>query len=408
MNFKLLTAVFLLFSLLINAQWVSQNSSTNFSLLDVDFVDQKIGYVVGGPYLGFQGFPEGVLLKTSDAGETWMKLDSPVDVQLQGVCFVNSEVGWVVGEEQIYKTINSGESWIEQSNNVSLIGNTSLFSQAIDCIDENTAYIVGFNSVIVKTTNGQSWNQVYGDWNGSNPSLFGIKCVSASQCWAVGEAGTVLATLNGGTTWSEQEAYSDTGFYTVFFLDSEKGWVAGDNARIRRTTNGLTWMNQTIDNIYSTFRATYFANSTYGWVAGGDAILFTNDSGYNWHSINLSSLYSSNLPVIFRGIDFPSSTVGWVVGDNGTILKYVAPILASTTSEPEAPNGGIDLQCPILTDDCEAGFTPQWIYDQAEICIVDYTCVEATPANAPLSQSPVYNFLANLLVWLQSLFKFGG
>ncbi len=399
MNLKLLVPVLLAFSLLASSQWISQSSGTNLSLLDVDFVSQTTGYAVGGPYIGSPRFPEGVFLKTINSGETWSLLTPPGDHQLSGVCFINSTYGWAVGESHIYKTINSGETWTEQTYEVDLIGNARGFFHAIECIDANTAYAVSFNGVIVKTENGLTWTQKHGNWNASSEGLFDISCVDRDACWAVGNQGEVLYTVNGGANWTNQDAYSNVGFYAVQFLDRSNGFVAGDNARIRRTINSVDWTNQTTAGTYETLRGIYFVNSTYGWAVGNNVIRFTNNSGENWYSQTTDIDRYGAVPVILRGIDFSAENFGWAVGDNGTILRYgeltegasgdvpgeetPAETPAETPTSTEIPSE--TPSCPpvsLIFPQCELPSTPFPTWDNETGCPGEYVCQAPTTSNA--------------------------
>lgn len=368
MTLKFAISVLLVFSLLANSQWVSQDSGTNLSLLDVDFVNQTTGYVVGGPYIGFPEFPDGVLLKTTDAGETWTWLTSPGDHQLSSVCFINTTYGWAAGEEHIYKTLNGGETWREQDYEVDLIGSARGFFHDLECIDENTTYAVSFNGVIVKTENGETWFQQEGNWNGSSPGLFSISCVDRDNCWTVGHEGTVLHTSNGGDTWVTQNSQTHLGLNAVHFIDEENGWLSGGvaSSSTRRTVNGgETWDNLTIDTL-AFARGMYFVNATHGWIVGSNVIRFTNDSGENWYAQNTDIDRYGSVPVILRGVDFPAENVGWAVGDDGVILRF---------GEPSSSGSA----CPALTHDCDADFVPEWVYGD-DGCVVNYTCVEPRPA----------------------------
>ena len=66
-------------------------------------------------------------------------------------------------------------------------------------------------------------------WNvsGKNIVLLGLHLVDASTGWAVGGAGTILATRDAGTTWQAQKSGSDKDLIGVRFVDASTGWVVG-------------------------------------------------------------------------------------------------------------------------------------------------------------------------------------
>lgn len=126
-----------------------QTSGTSESLQDVDFIDDNVGWAVGGGW---------TVLKTVDGGLNWVSQSVPTDIDpyFKGVCFADSLEGWVVGS----------------------------------------------NGTILHTTDGGA------TWQVQLPgTLFGlrrVKFVDPDQGWAVGFGGTILHTDNGGATWVKQ------------------------------------------------------------------------------------------------------------------------------------------------------------------------------------------------------------
>ena len=71
---------------------------------------------------------------------------------------------------------------------------------------------------------GWVWQNPLPQGNSLNSGVF----VDASHGWAVGEHGTILATTDGGTTWSAQSAPSGTSWLGgVTFSDASHGWIVG-------------------------------------------------------------------------------------------------------------------------------------------------------------------------------------
>jgi len=80
----------------------------------------------------------------------------PTGHALKSVKFINDDIGWLVGNNGvIIKTTDSGESWIIQRNN----NRSALWS--VSFIDVNNGLVVGFDwqnyrGLILKTTNGET------------------------------------------------------------------------------------------------------------------------------------------------------------------------------------------------------------------------------------------------------------
>ena len=102
-------------------------------------------------------------------------------------------------------------------------------------LDDNTGWIAGDNSTIYKTTNsGVSWVQQ------TSPEASNFQCiifVGADTGWACGTGGTVIKTTNGGTNWFSQ-TFTASKFNSMDFIDANTGYIAGDNGNIWKTTDG--------------------------------------------------------------------------------------------------------------------------------------------------------------------------
>jgi photosystem II stability/assembly factor-like uncharacterized protein len=123
--------------------WKGLQSIPDYEITCVRFRDANTGWAVGGNESG--GF--GVILVTTDGGESWLKL-----VQghaLNSVCFVNTETGYAVGVNgAILKSTNGGINWKELKSGANRI----LFS--VNFINPETGWVVGMNGIILKTTSG--------------------------------------------------------------------------------------------------------------------------------------------------------------------------------------------------------------------------------------------------------------
>ena len=69
--------------------------------------------------------------------------------------------------------------------------------------------------------------------------------VDAERGWAVGHGGTVLATSNGGRTWSVRDASATAALWGVDFVNAERGWAVGDGGTVLATSDGgRSWTAQ--------------------------------------------------------------------------------------------------------------------------------------------------------------------
>lgn len=134
----------------------------NLHLLDIYFVDDYIGWMVGS---------YGRILKTKNGGETWQSQFTGVQNQISSVHFINSKRGWAVGKDGIILfTKDGGEHWTLQKNP------TTAELVSIYFIDSLTGWVAGYifdqKNVILKTTDGGiNWKIIYkdnGKYNNNN------------------------------------------------------------------------------------------------------------------------------------------------------------------------------------------------------------------------------------------------
>jgi len=111
----------------------------NQKLSDVYFPSVNFGYVAGD---------SGLVLRSSDLGDTWSILNTGFDLKLNSVFFTNDSTGYVVGDSGlILRTSNYGLSWQQQTspNNISL--------NKIFFVNDTVGFILS-GQTLIKTTNG--------------------------------------------------------------------------------------------------------------------------------------------------------------------------------------------------------------------------------------------------------------
>jgi photosystem II stability/assembly factor-like uncharacterized protein len=70
-----------------------------------------------------------------------------------------------------------------------------------------------------------------------NPPL-AVTMLDVNTVVAVGDAGTILRTTDGGATWKQQSSGTTDGLFGVFFTDANTGTEVGYNGTKLRTTTG--------------------------------------------------------------------------------------------------------------------------------------------------------------------------
>jgi photosystem II stability/assembly factor-like uncharacterized protein len=198
-------------------------------------------------------------------------------------------------------------------------------------IDASHGWAVGEAGTILATTDGGAiWTaQSSGIVDGA---LNGVSFAGASNGWVVGDAGTILATTDGGATWTAQcSGIPDAALTSVTFVDASHGWAVGDAGTILATTDGgATWAAQDSGISGFSLNAVSFTDASHGWAVGGAAVIVaTTDGGDTW-TAQSSGVFDGWL----NGVSFADASNGWAVGvDYGDGVDYdpgVALILATT------------------------------------------------------------------------------
>ncbi|MBU0487031.1 MAG: T9SS type A sorting domain-containing protein [Bacteroidetes bacterium] len=159
------------------------------------------------------------------------------------------------------------------------------------------------------------WNQ---QSSGIANNLNSIFFIDNQHGWAVGDAGKIVSSANGGATWSEQTSGVAVTLNSVFFVSAQKGWIAGNSGNILFTEDGgTTWTPQTSGTVQH-LRATCFVNDSSGWVAGdAGTVRYTTNSGATW------STQTITIQPVTNGLCFVSDSIGWGACNSGKVTHTV-------------------------------------------------------------------------------------
>jgi photosystem II stability/assembly factor-like uncharacterized protein len=183
-----------------------------------------------------------------------------------------------------------------------------------------------------------------------------------TDVWAVGDAGLVHRSFDGGAGWTSQTVGAATlrgvahrglvvitvgdggevrrstdngGTFALQSLgagalrgiemaDASTGWIVGDGGVIHKTVDGgATWAPQ-VSGTPADLAAVRFRDTSEGWAVGaGGTVLHTVDGGSNWTPVAVGT--GKDL----RSVDFIGTTV-WVVGNDATAVKTDNGVMWST------------------------------------------------------------------------------
>lgn len=140
---------------------------------------------------------------------------------------------------------------------------------------------VGERGIIaLSDDNGQSWRQVPVP---VSVTLSAVQFVDAQRGWAVGHAGTVLATIDGGEHWKVQLSGLQAANIELKSALAEKAYATDAEAADIRLQNAERMI---ADGSDKPFLTVHFFDSKRGLVVGAYGMAFaTKDGGANWYSL---------------------------------------------------------------------------------------------------------------------------
>lgn len=272
-------------------------------LYGVDFVSRTTGWAVGwGVQRTRRGSRmAGLIMKTTNGGRTWTKRWEPLRNrnvhELQDVCFFNKRVGWAVGtDSQLIRTTDGGRSWKGWTDTS---GPVSYF--AVDFSSASVVWAGGYDSSgvswgISKLLRSADGGRTYAECPGSRFLAWAVTGLSAlheaapgvTHVWASSDYGRVLASFDGGHSWSQQAVPGGVYLDDIVVRRSLTGYAVGylhdppNQGVVLKTVDGRQWVDVGF-RPRQRLTGVCFVDDKRGWAVGtGGAIYRTTDGGTTW------------------------------------------------------------------------------------------------------------------------------
>lgn len=270
---------------------------------------------------------QGHIIYSDDGGASWTHAQVPVSLMLTSVCFATPERGWAVGHEGvILTTTDRGESWqlqldgreIARMRHTAAEAALAAQQQAFDSLPEDAD--IEEAEYALEDAEFALEDAAARLESGIVSPLLTIACTGGQEAYALGSYGLALRTTDGGSNWTLVSGEFDNpdGFHWYRMVQSAGGtiFVAGEGGLLNRSTDGgQTW--EAVDAGYD--------GSFFGAVAPADGgvLLFglrgnifrSDDGGETWRAVRTSSTST-----LTGGTVLADGSIV-LVGANGTILK---------------------------------------------------------------------------------------
>jgi len=219
---------------------------------------------------------------------------------------------WAVGRDgKIVRSEDAGGHWVAQT------AGTVENLQSIAAWSAAEAVVVGNASMVLTTADsGHHWKTVTGVPSQNDArKLIRVRLGANGVVRAVGEFGTVLASVDKGASWSALSKSEDIAWHDIAEPSEQTLVIVGEFGRIRRSTDaGQSW-KEIPSPVKTTLTAVRFRDADEGVAVGLDGVVLTTaDGGKTWHR-QTSPTQDHLFDVVQQGKD-------WVaVGDKGVLLR---------------------------------------------------------------------------------------
>ena len=304
-----------------SSPWKTIQFEDQSNVLDIDFIDNKHGFLVGSNRL---------IMESNDGGESWEKrsLDdilSEENFRLLDIDFKGTE-GWLIGQPSlVMHSLDAGKSWTRLSLGNKLPGQPYL----ITTVNDGIAELATTAGAIYETSDsGESWKAKVIDASVSG-GVRDLRRTSKGDYVSVSSLGNFFSTLDKDSdSWVAHQRASSKRVQSIGFNPEGNLWMLSRGAEIRfnEDSNDLeSWTKPIIPilNGYNYLDMGWDPNG-YIWAGGGNGTLIVSrDQGKTWNLDPVASVLPTNyIKIIFLDKDELDTKKGFVLGERGYILKW--------------------------------------------------------------------------------------
>jgi photosystem II stability/assembly factor-like uncharacterized protein len=275
---------------------------------------------------------DGGILVTRDSGLTWTDESIPTDREFFSVscptvdtCFAVTDYNHSTSAPgKVYKSTDGGSTWTEKLSAVKDF-------IAISCTSPTHCWTGGGPSkfVLATTDGGDTWSTRS---PGTLSVLWSLSCLGTTFCIGASDtsAGQMDLTTDGGLTWSTTTPPGMTGrnLYSVRCVSTSNCVAVGTLGTARATGNGGgSWSSESVPTTKTLMSLDCASASS--CVAGVEAGTIVRRTGTTW-SIDATGLTFGDI----QGVSCPTVTDCFAVSHAGSLHSTVPPGYSGTCTEP--------------------------------------------------------------------------
>ncbi|OIN02076.1 hypothetical protein BFR57_08480 [Idiomarina sp. MD25a] len=207
--------------------WKQANVPTSVLLTSVDFASDSIGYAAGH---------HGVILKTTDGGDTWQRIFDGFDLLDLEVAFYQQRIAELEqkiaaeGDESgdLQWALDDAKFYLENAQRAKQETGPSKPILDIKTLANGDVLAVGaYNTLLVSQDKGTTWQLISGRLD--NPNGFHLNAIATQgdNVFIAGEAGTAYASRDNGESWLSVAPPYDGSLFGAHFDNQGRLWTYG-------------------------------------------------------------------------------------------------------------------------------------------------------------------------------------
>lgn len=255
-----------------------------------------------------------MILKSLDSGKTWSQLYSPTLNNLQTVSFMDNDTGIVGGDEGVLlRTTDGGETWMEYNPQFRTLGSTVEGVSDVKFLDKTHVVIVGGTTtaigeeigfVKISSDAGAYWTNVRYAYSQFTAIGSSVGRNDPNYNWSsfhvVSDRGDIDVTTDGGATW-EHSLFPDQHFRDADAAGSGIGFALGESGVYCPTPGAPRSWGVRSAGVASSLRTIYMLSASEGWAGGYEGkLLHTTDGGMSWTTEDRPGVVNDWLTIVPR------------------------------------------------------------------------------------------------------------
>lgn len=276
------------------ASWIQKSSTTNNTLWKIQAFSYNNIFICGF---------NGTLLHSIDEGENWEFVNLNVEDDFLALKIIDQQTAWLCGADSIlFKTEDAGNNWVRK------VTGFPGYYRDIDFYNATVGYICSTTTFLVTEDGGKTWvSKILGGFNTVEP-------LSENIVLAGAPTGGIYYSEDRGDTWIIANNIFSGNIQSIEMVNDTLGYASANfsSGHYFTTDGGQTWDfgAERIGNNQITF-----INETTGYGVGTDLTLTkTTDSGYTWKRL-----------IVNQGINaiyFLDEVKGFLLADMESAFEY--------------------------------------------------------------------------------------